>query len=209
MTNGVQESMRLAKEPCVSMWNRDQSSHGLLLGLRLLCVSIGVTLLLLSDVSKAEGETVSSGTGFLIEPDGYILTNHHVIAGAQRIGVVLSNASKHPAEVVAIDEYKDLALLKIEGKDLPWSFIRAGESQSDLLAELPYYADRVDYFDHGVVNRGFIAQDIQRYAGRWPLRRHSIDGEIHTKVVDPKQDVVGVAFRLKFAVQNAKKTVTL
>ena len=88
------------------------------------------------------------------------------------------------------------------------SFIEAGETQSDPLAELPFYADRVDYFDHGVVNRGFIAQDIQKYASRWPLRRYWIDGEIHTKIVDQKQDVAGVAFRLKFAVQNAKKTVT-
>ena len=76
------------------------------------------------------------------------------------------------------------------------------------MAELPFYADTVDYFDHGVVDRGFIEKDIHKYASRWPLRRYWIDGEIGTKIVDQKHDVVGAAFRLRFAVQNAKKTVT-
>jgi hypothetical protein len=46
-----------------------------------------------------------------------------------------------------------------------------------------FTADKVDYFDNGVVNRGFIAQDIQKYASRWPLRRYWIDGEIQIKIV--------------------------
>ena len=195
MTNGVQASMRLAMEPCISMWNRDQSSHGLLLGSRLLRVLIGVTLLLLSDVSKTDGETVSSGTGFLIERDGYILTNHHVIAGAQRIGVVLSNASKYPAEVVAIDEYKDLALLKIEGKDLPVAAI--GTSQ------------RAEVMDHVMVLGFPLIEDVGpelsisdgrinsiREGGRIPW--FQIDANVNPgnsggPLVNDKGEVIGIA----------------
>jgi hypothetical protein len=51
------------------------------------------------------------------------------------------------------------------------SFIAAGECQSDDLAELLFYADRVDYFDDGVVSRDFIVRDIQKYVIRWPKRR--------------------------------------
>ena len=49
----------------------------------------------------------------------------------------------------------------IPGQTFHWVLYRGGGSQFDPLAELPFYADRVDYFDNGIVNRGFIAQDIQ------------------------------------------------
>ena len=88
------------------------------------------------------------------------------------------------------------------------AFINAGGSHSDPLAELPFYADNVDYFHHGVVDRGFIMQDIQRYVRRWTSRRYLVDGEIRIEIVDKQQDVAKATFRLQFATQNAKKTVT-
>ena len=62
-----------------------------------------------------------------LSPTATFLPTTTLVAGARRVGVILSNASKHEAEVVAVDEYKDLALLKIEGKDLPTAAI--GNSQ--------------------------------------------------------------------------------
>ena len=88
------------------------------------------------------------------------------------------------------------------------AFIDAGGSHSNPLAELPFYADNVDYFNHGVVNPGFIVQDIQKYVRRWPRRRYWIDGEVRIAIVDQQQDIAEATFRLHFAVQNAKKTVT-
>ena len=85
------------------------------------------------------------------------------------------------------------------------SFIAAGESQSDYLAELPFYADRVEYFDNGVVSRDFIIRDIQKYVTRWPKRRYWIEGDIRTAIVDQQQDITEVRFRLNFAVQNSMK----
>ncbi len=62
---------------------------------------------------------VSQGTGFLISDDGYILTNHHVIANATTVTVRLSDRREFKAKVVGSDEQSDVALLKIEGSGLP------------------------------------------------------------------------------------------
>jgi serine protease Do len=61
-----------------------------------------------------------SGSGFIIAPDGYILTNYHVIDAAERIGVTLADGRSFRAGVVGTDPAIDVALLKIEGaRDLP------------------------------------------------------------------------------------------
>jgi S1-C subfamily serine protease len=60
----------------------------------------------------------ASGSGFIIHPDGYVLTNHHVIADAGQIEVIVPGKGELLASVVADDEYKDLALLKIEATGL-------------------------------------------------------------------------------------------
>ena len=67
----------------------------------------------------ADAATVeSSGSGFIIHPDGYILSNNHVVDGADKIDVVLHDGTIHRAKVIEVDAYKDLALLKIEAKGL-------------------------------------------------------------------------------------------
>lgn len=54
-----------------------------------------------------------TGSGFIIQPDGLVVTNHHVIAAADEIEVVLKNGRVYPAEVVGRDAYTDLALLRV------------------------------------------------------------------------------------------------
>ncbi len=66
-----------------------------------------------------EIETQSLGSGFIISPDGYILTNHHVVKDAEEIIVKLSDRRELEAKVVGQDELSDVALLKIEAEDLP------------------------------------------------------------------------------------------
>src|SRR5271166_6581583 len=76
--------------------------------------------------SSLFGQT-ASGSGFIIHPEGYLITNHHVIAGADQITVVVPGKGSFPASVVADDDYKDLALLKIEVSNL--ECLPIGESQ--------------------------------------------------------------------------------
>lgn len=62
-----------------------------------------------------------AGSGFLIDPRGYILTNNHVVEGAQTIEVVLGDLSRYPAKFIGADQRNDVALIKIDpkGKSLP------------------------------------------------------------------------------------------
>ena len=65
-------------------------------------------------------ETVGAGSGFVIDPAGFVVTNNHVVGSASRVVVSLQDGSEHPARVVGTDELTDLALLRIEtGRQLP------------------------------------------------------------------------------------------
>ncbi|MFC3193683.1 Do family serine endopeptidase [Marinicella sediminis] len=64
-------------------------------------------------------DRVSGGTGFIIASDGLILTNRHVIDGADKITVTLLDRREFEAELVGEDQASDIALLKIDGANLP------------------------------------------------------------------------------------------
>ena len=61
----------------------------------------------------------SLGSGVIVSPDGYVLTNHHVIEGADDIEVVLADGRELSARIKGVDPESDLAVLKTEGQDLP------------------------------------------------------------------------------------------
>lgn len=63
-------------------------------------------------------DQVGAGSGVIISEDGYIITNNHVIAGAQKVQVTFNNRSTEIAEVVGSDPSTDLAVLKINAKNL-------------------------------------------------------------------------------------------
>lgn len=65
-------------------------------------------------------EQRASGSGVLITDDGYIITNNHVVDGADELNVTLSNKKSYKATVVGTDPSSDLAVIKIEGKGLPY-----------------------------------------------------------------------------------------
>jgi len=60
------------------------------------------------------------GSGVIISPDGYIISNNHVVAGANKLEVVLSNKKSYIATLVGTDPNTDISLLKIEEKGLPY-----------------------------------------------------------------------------------------
>jgi serine protease Do len=61
----------------------------------------------------------SSGSGFIMTPDGYIVTNAHVVRGADRLNVRLFDGRSYDAKVVGQDAATDIAVIKIDGHDLP------------------------------------------------------------------------------------------
>lgn len=63
--------------------------------------------------------TTGAGSGVIISEDGYIITNNHVVKGANRVLVVLNDNREFDARLVGQDAYTDIALLKIEGENLP------------------------------------------------------------------------------------------
>jgi serine protease Do len=64
-------------------------------------------------------QRMAMGSGFIISDDGYILTNNHVVQGADSVLVRMSDRREFNAEVIGTDPRSDLALLRIEAKDLP------------------------------------------------------------------------------------------
>lgn len=63
-------------------------------------------------------QSASSGSGFIITQDGYIVTNHHVVSGASSVTVTLHDGREYPATVVGSDSDYDVAVLKINATDL-------------------------------------------------------------------------------------------
>ncbi|MDI6450547.1 Do family serine endopeptidase [Anaerobaca lacustris] len=69
---------------------------------------------------ESESRQVSQGSGFVISPDGYILTNNHLVGGAETVTVQLSDGRKVTAEIVGADPETDVAVVKIDRTDLPY-----------------------------------------------------------------------------------------
>jgi len=74
---------------------------------------------LLFGFAQTPRDQVGLGSGVIIRPDGYIVTNNHVIAGADVIEVTLENNQVYPAKLVGTDPATDIALIKIDAEDLP------------------------------------------------------------------------------------------
>lgn len=73
------------------------------------------------------------GSGFIVRPDGVIITNAHVVSGATRISVALRDGTTYQAKLLGSDETNDLAVIKIDAKDLPVAPL--GSSSNLLIGE--------------------------------------------------------------------------
>ena len=76
-----------------------------------------------------------AGSGFVFDPRGYILTNFHVVAGAQSIEVVLGDKTRFPAKFVGADQRNDVALIKIDPKDKQLTALTLGDSSTLLVGQ--------------------------------------------------------------------------
>jgi serine protease Do len=99
-------------------------------------------------------EAQSLGSGFIISPDGYVLTNNHVIADADSIIVRLADRSELKAKLVGTDPRSDVALLKIDGKNLPT--LKLGDSDKLKVGEWVLAIGSPFGFDHSVT-KGIVS----------------------------------------------------
>ncbi len=90
----------------------------------------------------------SLGSGFIISKDGYILTNHHVIADADEVIVRMSNRKEFVAKIIGSDEASDVAVLKVEAEDLP--VLQFGDSDKLKVGEWVLAIGSPFGFDHSV-----------------------------------------------------------
>jgi serine protease Do len=74
------------------------------------------------------------GSGFIVDAEGYVVTNHHVVERADRIQVITNDGQRHDAELVGSDAKTDLAVLKIESSE-PLPYARFGDSDSTRIGD--------------------------------------------------------------------------
>ena len=79
------------------------------------------------------------GSGFIISPDGYILTNHHVAGSASKIVITMTSGKKYDAEIIGADKISDVALLKIKSdknsKNEQFPFLKFSNSENTIIGE--------------------------------------------------------------------------
>ena len=93
-------------------------------------------------------DSQSLGSGFIFSADGYILTNHHVIAGADEVIVRFANREEYEAIIIGSDKASDIALLKIDAENLP--VLNFGDSDDLKVGEWVLAIGSPFGFDHSV-----------------------------------------------------------
>lgn len=167
------------------------------------------------------GRQKSLGSGFIYSPDGYIITNYHVVSGADDITVRMSDKKEFPARIVGTDQATDLALLKIEADHVLPS-IDLGNSDSLLVGDWviaignPFPAQGLDrtvtvgvisalgrkslYFgDETPVYQDFIQTDASINPGNSGGPLINLDGYvigINSAIASPTGSNVGIGFAI-------------
>ncbi|MES2819852.1 MAG: DegQ family serine endoprotease [Pseudomonadota bacterium] len=161
-------------------------------------------------------EAQSLGSGFIISADGYVLTNNHVVAGADEIIVRLSDRSELEAKLVGADPRTDVALLKVEGTNLP--IVKLGQSDDLKVGAWVLAIGSPFGFDHsvtaGIVSaKGrslpnesyvpFIQTDVAINPGNSGGPLFNLDGEvigINSQIFTRSGGFMGLSFAIPISV---------
>ncbi len=142
------------------------------------------------------------GSGFIISPDGYVITNDHVAGNASEITVTMTNGEKYRAELIGTDRTTDVALLKIDGKNLP--YLKLGNSDDVIIGEwVIAFGNPFGLFDRnnkptvtvGVVsttNINLQAQEGRSYRGMIQTDAAINSGNSGGPLVNSLGEVIGV-----------------
>lgn len=144
-----------------------------------------------------EYRTPVQGTGFLISPDGYILTNNHVVEKATKIMVFTSQGDELPAKPVGFDPLTDLALIKVEGKEFPYAEL--GDSTQIKVGEWVLAIGNPWGLEHTVTAGIISAKGRQFGTGMFPVYQDFIQtdaainrGNSGGPLVNLKGEVIGI-----------------
>jgi serine protease Do len=143
------------------------------------------------EVPEEDQQSRSLGSGFIISSDGYVLTNAHVVEGADEIIVRTSDRREFVATLVGSDKRSDIALLKVDGQDLPT--VRIGSARDLLVGEWVLAIGSPFGFEHsataGIVSAkgrslpsenyvSFIQTDVAINPGNSGGPLFNLDGEV-------------------------------
>lgn len=164
------------------------------------------------DQDIEEFDSQSLGSGFIISEDGYIVTNYHVVKGADEILVRLSDRRDLKAKVVGSDKRSDIALLKVKAEDLP--VVTIGSSEDLKVGEWAMAIGSPFGFDHSVsvgvisaINRNlpsenyvpFIQTDVAINPGNSGGPLFNLDGEvigINSQIFTRSGGFMGLSFAI-------------
>jgi serine protease Do len=139
------------------------------------------------------------GSGIIISPDGYIVTNNHVVNGAMEIRVTLHDRRTYAAKLVGTDKLTDLAVVKINATDLPclpWgnsSALKQGQTVLAFGSPFGYFRDSVTRGIVSAVNRSNPYSDDARKPGGYIQTDAAINpGNSGGPLVDAEGEVVGI-----------------
>jgi len=171
------------------------------------------------DSPQRQGE----GSGFVVSPDGYILTNAHVVADADEVTVRMTDRREYTAKVIGIDRRSDVAVLKIEAKNLPVvrigdpSKLRPGEwvlaigspfsFENSVTAGIVSATGRSMPGEDGLVP--FIQTDVAVNPGNSGGPLFNLNGEvvgINSQIYSRSGGYMGISFAIPIDVANNVRT---
>jgi serine protease Do len=171
------------------------------------------------DVPQRQGE----GSGFIVSPDGYILTNAHVVADADDVTVRMTDRREYSAKVIGVDRRTDVAVIKIDGRDLPVvrigdpSKLRPGEwvlaigspftFENSVTAGIVSATGRSMPGEDGLVP--FIQTDVAVNPGNSGGPLFNLNGEvvgINSQIYSRSGGYMGISFAIPIDVANNVRT---
>jgi serine protease Do len=168
-------------------------------------------------------QRMGEGSGFIVSADGYILTNAHVVADADEVTVRMTDRREYTAKVIGLDRRSDVAVLKIDGKNLPVvrmgdpSKLRAGEwvlaigspfsFENSVTAGIVSATGRSMPGEDGLVP--FIQTDVAVNPGNSGGPLFNLNGEvvgINSQIYSRSGGYMGISFAIPIDVANNVRT---
>ncbi len=134
------------------------------------------TNIVVSDQFGGLAQNTVSGSGFIISPDGYVVTNAHVIENAQSVHVNLEDGRTFQTAIIGSDSYADIAVLKIGAEELP--YIELGDSSKLLIGELAIAIGNPTGNLSGTVTSGIISA-LDRELSQTPIALIQTDAALN------------------------------